>query len=90
MGGTLNDHRASVTSERWLIVDLEEDDIEISDPDAKVIYKEGTSFHLSFEPDQISPAELISRISGRYKIKDLFVENPPIENIISRMYKGYK
>lgn len=90
MDGTLNELRASVTSERWLIVDLAEDDVEISDPDAKVIKKEGSCFHLSFEPDQISPAELISRISSKYQIKDLFVENPPIENIISRMYRNYR
>lgn len=87
MDGTLNDLRASVTSERWLIVDLMEDGVEISDPDARVISREGSRFHLSFEPDQISPADLISRISSKYQIKDLFVENPPIENIISRMYK---
>jgi ABC-2 type transport system ATP-binding protein len=87
MDGTLNELRASVTSERWLIVDLMEDGIEISDPDAKVISREGSRFHLSFEPDQISPAALISRISSKYQIKDLFVENPPIENIISQMYK---
>jgi len=86
--GTLDDLRRRVTTERWLIVDLLDDDEEVSDPQASVISREGSRVCLRFHPEQVPPAALIARITAKHAIRDLFVENPPIEEIIARMYRG--
>jgi ABC-2 type transport system ATP-binding protein len=84
--GTLADLRNRVTRERWLTVDLQDRDGPLSDPDATIIRKEGQRVCLAFDPQRVSPATLIGRITSRHAVHDLFVENPPIETIIARLY----
>ena len=50
------------------------------------IKREGRRFTLRFDPDQVPTAALISRIASRYPVRDLFVEEPPIEQIIAQLY----
>jgi ABC-2 type transport system ATP-binding protein len=83
--GTLVELRKRVTRERWLTVDVD-DSAEVSDPDATVIRRDGNRVCLAFDPEVVAPAELIRRITGAHVIRDLFVENPPIETIIARLY----
>lgn len=84
--GTLEDLRALVTTERRLTVILRNEDGDISDPDAEVIERNGRRVTLKFDPEHTPAAELISRIASNYEIRDLFVENPPIEEIIAKIY----
>ncbi len=84
--GSLEDLRARVTTERRLIVDLLEEDGEIRDPDATVVSREGARVTLRFDPERISAPALLSRITATHAIRDLFVENPPIEEIVARLY----
>src|SRR5262244_1209538 len=86
--GTLADLRASVTRERWLTVDLVDGApvAAVTDPDAALIRQEGKRFFLAFDPQRISVPDLIARIARNYPVHDLFVENPPIEAIIARIY----
>jgi ABC-2 type transport system ATP-binding protein len=84
--GTLSELRHRVTRERWLTVDLAEAGRTIADPDATVIRQEGQRVCLAFDPQRVSSAELIQRITQAHAIRDLFVENPPIETIIARLY----
>ena len=84
--GTLEDLRAMVTTERRLIVDLLDEDGDVRDSDAEVISREGPRVTLRFDPARVSPAELIARIAAAHDIRDLFVENPPIEEIVARLY----
>ncbi len=86
LDGTLADLRALVTSERRLIVDLEVEGGEIADPDAEVVRHEGHRVHLRFDPETITAPELIARVTANHAIRDLFVENPPIEEIVARLY----
>jgi len=86
--GTVDDLRKRVTSERWLIVDMAEAGVTIDDPDATVTEVDGPRITLAFDPDKVSTAELISRLAARYPVRDLFVQNPPIESIIARLYGG--
>jgi ABC-2 type transport system ATP-binding protein len=86
--GTLADLRARVTTERWLIVDLAEEGEEISDPDATVRERDGRRVCLRFDPARVPAAELIRRITAQHAIRDLYVQNPPIEEIIARLYEG--
>ena len=84
--GTLEALRTRVTTERRLIVDLMDEDGEVSDPDATVVRREDHRVTLSFDPGRVSAAALIGRITATHAIRDLFVENPPIEEIIARLY----
>ena len=83
--GPIENLRARVTTERRLIVDLEGTE-DISDPDAHVVLRDGHRVHLTYDPDRIATADLIARITAQHPVRDLFVENTPIEEIISRLY----
>jgi ABC-2 type transport system ATP-binding protein len=84
--GSLAELRARVTRERWLTVDLDDGVAWIDEPGAKVIRREGNRVCLAFDPLELPPAELIRRVTSRHAIRDLFVENPPIELIVARLY----
>lgn len=86
--GSLSDLRAQVTRERWLILDLTNPETEVTDPDAEVLKREGDRITLRFDPTETSTADLIGRITTRYPVRDFFVQNPPIEEIIARIYDG--
>ena len=84
--GTLEALRESISPERRLIVDLERPEAVVSDSHATVTRREGDRVHLSFDPRRIPPADLIARIASRHPVRDLFVESPPIEEIVAQMY----
>lgn len=84
--GTLSSLRARVTGERWLILDLADPDLTITDPDATELRREGDRVTLRFDPTAVSTATLIGRITTRYPVRDFFVQNPPIEEIIAQLY----
>jgi len=84
--GSLAELRARVTRERWLTVDLDDGAAWTDEPDAPVIRRDGNRVCLAFDPQRLPPAELIRRVTSRHAIRDLFVENPPIELIIARLY----
>src|SRR5262245_539699 len=85
--GTLTELRNRVSRERWLTVDLEDGSADVvADPDATVIRREGARVCLAFDPQTVTPAQLIARITSRHSVRDLFVENPPIETIVARLY----
>ncbi|HEU0034624.1 MAG TPA: ABC transporter ATP-binding protein [Kofleriaceae bacterium] len=84
--GTIADLRARVTRERWLTVDLDADVAAIDEPDTTLVRREGKRVCLAFDPQVVAPAEMIRRITNRHAVRDLFVENPPIETIIARLY----
>ena len=85
--GTLADLRNRISRERRLIVDLEDENSTVSDPDATLIHQDAHRVQLGFDPARVSAAELIARITQKHAVRDLFVENPPIEEIIARMYQ---
>jgi ABC-2 type transport system ATP-binding protein len=85
--GTLEALRARVTTERWLIVDTLDGAETVDDPDAEVLAREGDRVTLRFDPDVVSPADLIHRIASRHAVRDLFVQSPPIEEIVARLYR---
>ncbi len=84
--GTLDALRRTVTTERRLIIDLLNENGDVSDSEAEVISRDGRRVTLRFDPQRTSPAELIARVAASHEVRDLFVENPPIEEIIARIY----
>ena len=87
LDGTLGDLRKKMAPERRLIVDLQMEHDSISDPQATILKQEGHRVWLSYDPTQISTPELIRRITMQHAIRDLYVENPPIEEIIAKLYR---
>ncbi|HEX2950205.1 MAG TPA: ATP-binding cassette domain-containing protein [Armatimonadota bacterium] len=85
--GSIADLRQHAGAQRRLVVELEEM-AEITDPDAEVRPGEGNQVMLYFDPERVAAADLIARITAQYAVRDLFVENPPIEEIIAHMYTG--
>jgi len=84
--GTLTALRGMLSGERRLTVDLEDEGDEVGDPDAAVVGREGHRVHLAFDTRRVSAADLVRRLMSRHGVRDLFVENPPIEEIIARLY----
>jgi ABC-2 type transport system ATP-binding protein len=41
---------------------------------------------LAFDPEVVSVAQLVARVTARHAVRDLLVENPPIETVIARLY----
>src|SRR5579872_7016767 len=85
--GSLAALRARVTNERWLIIDLEDEAAIVEDEDAESARTDTGRVRLRFDPARVSTAELIGRVTSRYAVRDLFVENPPIEEIVARLYR---
>jgi ABC-2 type transport system ATP-binding protein len=90
--GTLADLRNSVTRERWLTVDLAGDapPAEFREDGVQLVRREGRRLYLALDPQRTSVPELIARIARQYPVHDLFVENPPIETIVARIYAQKK
>ncbi|MFA9480013.1 ATP-binding cassette domain-containing protein [Phycisphaerales bacterium AB-hyl4] len=87
--GTLADLRRQVTRERHLIVDLAEADGWRGEPGwGQLIEHASGRVRLAFDPDTLSPAELIAQVTATHAVRDLFVENPPIEQVVTRLYEG--
>jgi ABC-2 type transport system ATP-binding protein len=87
--GSLETLRAGVTRERWLLVDLEDEKATVSDPDATLIRRDGRRVCLRFDPERVSAAALIARISAQHAIGDLLVQPPPIEEVVARLYEKH-
>jgi ABC-2 type transport system ATP-binding protein len=84
--GSLQALRMAVNNERRLIVDLVHDQEVVDDPAARLVGRHGRRVEFAFDPREVSPAQLISRITAAHAIQDLFVEHPPIERIIAELY----
>ncbi len=87
LDGTVEQIRKRVSGERNLIVDLVKQDVKIEIEKAEVFKSESHRVWLRFKPSEISAAQLISEVAAKYEIRDLFVENPPIEEVIASLYE---
>jgi ABC-2 type transport system ATP-binding protein len=84
--GTLAELRSQVSSRRHLRIDLNTDQFQITAPGVNLLTQNGHTITLAFDPLIISAATLIRHITTTYEVVDLFVENPPIEEIIAELY----
>lgn len=86
--GTLSQLRKKILPERRLIIDLVKEGEGIQDIEAQMIRQEGHRVWLSFNPTITTVQALIARVTASHEVADLFVENPPIEEIITKYYKN--
>jgi ABC-2 type transport system ATP-binding protein len=72
---------------RVLVVDLV-DDVEVRVEGAATTRAEGRRRWLQFARDELSAAELIARVLARHEVVDLTLEEPDIEDVVRRIYRG--
>jgi ABC-2 type transport system ATP-binding protein len=84
--GSVEGLRARVTNERELIIDLKEP-VDVTDPAALAVSRDGLRVRVRFDPQSTPAAELIARVTARWAVTDLMVENQPIEQIVARLYR---
>ncbi|WP_370224394.1 ATP-binding cassette domain-containing protein [Cytobacillus sp.] len=95
-GQKVYDGEIEVVKERFgktmtLIVDLEESSHSLQLKGGEVFKEEASRFWIRFNRDEVSASEIIAQITETHNIKDLTVEEPAIESIISRIYQeGYQ
>lgn len=84
--GALDTLRQRFGRYRTLVVDLNEETDQIHVPQAHHVRRDGPRVWLQFDRDATTAAALIADVSARYPVRDLTVEEPPIETIIRDMY----
>lgn len=84
---TVEGLRRQVSPERRLVLDLVEEESDFGDPQVRLVRREGRRVELAFDPNQVPAPTLISRLTARFAVRDLFVENPPIEETIAQLYR---
>ena len=86
--GGLDALRQQMSFERSLVVEMTDAGSPQVHPAAQLAMMNGRRVHIRFDPKQISAAALISDFTAHNDVDDLFVEDPPIEEIIARFYEG--
>lgn len=85
--GDLRKLKERFRGETLLVVDLEEEGAHLHIPGAEVIKTEGPRRWLRFRRDEFSAASLISQVAQQVKLVDLALEEPAIEDVITRLYR---
>jgi ABC-2 type transport system ATP-binding protein len=78
--------RTDVLRERRLFVDFAGDAPVIDLPGVQVRARNGKSLELAFDPLVLSAPRLIAAITADHAVEDIHVEQPAIEEVISRFY----
>ncbi|MBN2659385.1 MAG: ABC transporter ATP-binding protein [Spirochaetales bacterium] len=86
LDGTIADLRKKLTRRRRLLIETE-DGAELHHDLAEVISVKGNRRELEFDPEIISPADLVRELMDSYPVKDIYIENIPIEEIVAQLYK---
>jgi viologen exporter family transport system ATP-binding protein len=57
-------------------------------PERRLVGREGRRVELAFDPRRVSAETLIAAIASRHGVADLWVENVPIEEVVTRLYEA--
>jgi ABC-2 type transport system ATP-binding protein len=72
---------------RVLVVDLLEDrPLDVAG--ARLVRSEGPRRWLEFSPAEVSAPELVARVLAAAEVRDLTLEEPDIEEVVRRIYRG--
>ncbi len=75
---------------RTLVVTLSEPEAQVAVADATLESQAGNVVRLRFDRKAISADQLIRRVTERYRVEDVSIEEPELESIIRRIYvEGY-
>lgn len=84
--GGLHDLVAAHGGERTLVVDLDRPSDALEVPGARVLRVDGPRQWLRFRSDETTAAELAAAVGRQARLVDLTVEEPDIEDVVSRLY----
>jgi ABC-2 type transport system ATP-binding protein len=79
--------RAGVLAERRLYVDFAADAPVIDIPGVEERARDGRALELAFDPAVIAAPALIARITADHAVDDIRVDEPAIEEVITRFYE---
>ncbi len=85
--GKLATLRGMLSKERLLRVDYAEDYPDVRVPHVQITHREGTRVQYRFSPEEIRTAELIGTILQKFRIVDIAVQEPEIEELIQTVYE---
>ena len=85
--GQLETLRQRFGGERELVVDFAEDYADVSVEGAQVAAREGRRVTYRFARGAVTASALINRLSARYRLIDLSVREPEIEDTVRRIYE---
>jgi ABC-2 type transport system ATP-binding protein len=88
--GSIEALRKQLDSKRRILIETEENIEQVYHPKATLLSSKGNRFELTFSPREISAAKLVGDLMKTYSLKDIIMENPPIEEIIAQLYLGQK
>lgn len=87
--GSLQSLREKVSHERRLILEFDEGENGLFIEGTTLVKEEDNRITIDFNPNIITPADLIAQLATKYKISDILVENQPIEEVIAELYGGW-
>ncbi|MCI0581229.1 MAG: ATP-binding cassette domain-containing protein [Chloroflexi bacterium] len=76
-----------VTPYRVLVVDFADGVANVAIDGAELMEREGQQARFRFNRHEVSASELIVELAGKYRVKDISVEEPEIESIIGEIYR---
>jgi ABC-2 type transport system ATP-binding protein len=89
--GGLEEMRGRFGEERTLVVDLAEEADEapgpLAVPNAREVRADGPRRWLRFGRSDVAATDLIAAVTSRYRVQDISIEEPEIEEIIRRVYE---
>jgi ABC-2 type transport system ATP-binding protein len=86
--GGIEKLRNAVVPERIVKIDFFDRPRKVDYPFARLLAQDDNRIEYCFNPVETSAAQIIEAISRDNQIKDFVVENPPIEEIVAKMYRG--
>lgn len=84
--GSVASLRASVMAERRLFIDFAGPAPDLEIPGVTVRARGDHSLELAFDPSRIPTPSLIAAIAGAHAVEDIHVDEPAIEEVITRFY----
>lgn len=72
---------------RELIVDFADGVSEVESDRADLIEREGQRVRFRFNRSKVSASELIAELAGQYRVRDISIKEPEIEEIVRKIYQ---
>jgi ABC-2 type transport system ATP-binding protein len=85
--GSFDQLRAGALAERRLFVDFAEGAPDLTLDGVRIVAREGRRLELAFDPRRTPTPDLIARIVAAHAVDDIHVDEPLIEEVISRFYE---
>ena len=80
--------RSGTAAQRRITLELVDHEAQVSDPEARVAWREGGRLQLRFDPRRVDAGALVARLARDHALRDLIVEEAPIEEVIEALYQA--